>query len=106
MDSVATGRKFSELEKSWLAFFAVTSIILFVTRFFMPGHPVSLWGAVESFAHIWVGFAIAAAVFYRRASIQTEAEVWFRWVVVALMLFPSLFELYKFLVGPFNTIGR
>lgn len=52
--------------------------------FFWPGHKLTLWGTVEAFAHIWVGFVLGVIVL--------GGEELFRPAVVSLVV-PSIAEL-------------
>lgn len=54
-----------------LSFFAVST-----GRFFVPGHELSLAGTYEAFAHIWVGWVMAAWYFDKQDGKRFHGYAW------------------------------
>jgi hypothetical protein len=72
----------------YLCFLAV---LLGVSRFYIPAHPVSLLGSYEAVAHLFIGGLIGAAA----ATVNHSR----RWEYIGLIVSLSLVEIVAFLYG-------
>lgn len=66
-------------------------LFMLLTRAVMPGHKLTVYGTLEAFQHIAVGFLIAAAIY-----VEGLARI----VVLGCLILPTIFEVIMFMKGP------
>jgi hypothetical protein len=73
-----------------LLFIVISAGVWTLLRLFVwPGHKLTIWGTIEAFAHIWVGFVVGALVFGPED---------LRMPVAIALTVPSFVELVMFLL--------
>jgi hypothetical protein len=79
------------------------SILVFTGRMLVPGHDLSWAGTYEAFAHIWVGYLIAMAIYspnrHRTLTSLERLEVGEkRELAIMMLVILTAWETYMFLV--------
>lgn len=69
----------------------ILALFMCLTRVSMPGHKLSLYGTIEAFQHIAVGFVIAAICF-----VEGQARL----AAIACLVIPTVLEVIMFARGP------